>query len=194
MLIYREMDAHAEAAPPPPPDPLLQICWKLGPALVAGNSVIVKPSEVTPLSTVHLHKLMIEAGIPPRAIQLLTAGGQSVGPTLTESPDVDLVSFTGGLSTGKSIIKSCADSIKRCCVELGGKNPNIVFADTPLDLAIDVILTAVFLHAGQVCSSGTRLIIEDKGTFADEVVRGVVERAQRISLGNGMDPQSEVSF
>lgn len=167
-------------------DPLLQVCWKLAPALVAGNSCIVKPSEVTPLSTIYLHKLMLEAGVPPRAIQLLTAGGQSVGPTLTESPDVDLVSFTGGLSTGRSIIRSCAETVKRCCVELGGKNPNVVFADVPLDIAIDLVLTAVFVHSGQVCSSGARLIIEDKGTFADDVIRGVVDRAQRIVLGNGL--------
>lgn len=166
-------------------DPLLQICWKLAPALVAGNSCIVKPSEVTPLSTIFLHRIMLEAGVPANAIQLLTAGGQSVGPTLTEHPDVDLVSFTGGLSTGQSIIRSCASTVKRCCVELGGKNPNIVFADTPLDIAIDVVLTAVFTHSGQVCSSGTRLIIENKGTFADDVVKGVVERSKQIVLGNG---------
>jgi len=152
---------------------------------VAGNSCIVKPSEVTPLSTIFLHRIMLEAGVPPKAIQLLTAGGQSVGPTLTEHKDVDLVSFTGGLSTGQSIIRSCASTVKRCCVELGGKNPNVVFADTPLDIAIDIVLTAVFTHSGQVCSSGTRLIIENKGTFADDVVKGVVKRAQQIVLGNG---------
>lgn len=168
-------------------DPLLQICWKLGPALVAGNSCIVKPSEVTPLSTIFLHKLMLEAGVPPQAIQLLTAGGQSVGPTLTEHKDVDLVSFTGGLATGRSIIRSCAETVKRCCVELGGKNPNVIFSDVPLDIAVDMALTAVFVHSGQVCSSGARLIIEDKGTFADDVVRGVVDRAQKIVLGNGLD-------
>lgn len=167
--------------------PLLQICWKLAPALVAGNSCIVKPSEVTPLSTIYLHKLMLEAGVPPPAIQLLTAGGQSVGPTLTTHPDVDLVSFTGGLSTGRNIIKSCAESVKRCCVELGGKNPNVVFADVPLQIAIDLVLTAVFIHSGQVCSSGARLIIEDKGSFADDVVAGVAKRAQQIVLGNGLE-------
>lgn len=167
--------------------PLLQICWKLAPALVAGNSCIVKPSEVTPLSTIFLHRIMLEAGVPSKAIQLLTAGGQSVGPTLTTHPDVDLVSFTGGLSTGRNIIRSCAESVKRCCVELGGKNPNVVFADVPLQIAIDLVLTAVFIHSGQVCSSGARLIIEDKGTFADDVVKGVAERAKMIVLGNGAD-------
>lgn len=173
--------------------PLLQICWKLAPALVAGNSCIVKPSEVTPLSTIYLHNLMLEAGVPPKALQLLTAGGQSVGPTLTTHPDVDLVSFTGGLSTGRNIIRSCAETVKRCCVELGGKNPNVVFADVPLKVAIDLVLTAVFIHSGQVCSSGARLIIEDKGTFADDVVRGVAERAKMIVLGNGAEKGVEVS-
>lgn len=171
--------------------PLLQICWKLAPALVAGNSCIVKPSEVTPLSTIYLHKLMLEAGVPPQAIQILTAGGQSVGPTLTTHPSVDLVSFTGGLATGRSIIRSCAETVKRCCVELGGKNPNVIFSDVPLDIAIDMALTAVFVHSGQVCSSGARLIIEDKGSFANDVVAGVVERAQQIVLGNGLEKDTE---
>ncbi|PWN45203.1 putative aldehyde dehydrogenase [Ceraceosorus guamensis] len=169
--------------------PLLQICWKLAPALAAGNACIIKPSEVTPLVTIELVKLMLEAGVPPKALQLLTAGGESVGPTLTESEDVDLVSFTGGLNTGRSILKSAAGTVKRTCVELGGKNPQVVFADTPLDRAIDTVLTSVFLHSGQVCTSATRLIVEE--SIADAVVSGVVERASQIRLGNGLDPSSE---
>ncbi|KAJ1036327.1 hypothetical protein NDA13_000207 [Ustilago tritici] len=169
--------------------PLLQICWKLAPALATGNAVIIKPSEVTPLSTIHLVKLLIEAGAPKRSVQLLTAAGASVGPRLTEHPDVDLVSFTGGLDTGRRIISSCAGTVKRCTVELGGKNPNIVFADCDLEWAIDTVVTAVFLHSGQVCSSGARLIVEE--SIADKLVAGVVERAKRIHMGNGMDPASE---
>ncbi|CDS82009.1 probable aldehyde dehydrogenase (mitochondrial) [Sporisorium scitamineum] len=169
--------------------PLLQICWKVAPALATGNAVIIKPSEVTPLSTIHFVKLLIEAGAPTGSVHLLTAGGASVGPTLTEHPDVDLVSFTGGLDTGRRIIASCAGTVKRCTVELGGKNPNVVFADCDLEWAIDTVTTAVFLHSGQVCSSGARLIVEE--SIADKLVAGVVERAKRIQMGNGMDPASE---
>ncbi|SPO29139.1 probable aldehyde dehydrogenase [Ustilago trichophora] len=169
--------------------PLLQICWKVAPALATGNAVIIKPSEVTPLSTVHFVKLLVEAGAPVGSVQLLTAGGAAVGPTLTEHPDVDLVSFTGGLDTGRRIISSCAGTVKRCTVELGGKNPNIVFADCDLEWAIDTVVTGVFLHSGQVCSSGARLIVEE--SIADKLVAGVVERAKRIQMGNGMDPSSE---
>ncbi|GAC75316.1 aldehyde dehydrogenase [Moesziomyces antarcticus T-34] len=169
--------------------PLLQICWKVAPALATGNAVIIKPSEVTPLSTVHFVKLLVEAGAPVGSVQLLTAGGAGVGPTLTEHPDVDLVSFTGGLDTGRRIIASCAGTVKRCTVELGGKNPNVVFGDCDLDWAIDTVVTAVFLHSGQVCSSGARLIVEE--SIADRLVAGVVERAKRIQMGNGMDAASE---
>lgn len=169
--------------------PLLQICWKVAPALATGNAVIIKPSEVTPLSTIHFVKLLIEAGAPTGSVQLLTAGGAAVGPTLTEHADVDLVSFTGGLDTGRRIIASCATTVKRCTVELGGKNPNIVFADCDLDWAIDTVATAVFLHSGQVCSSGARLIVEE--SIADKLVAGVAERAKRIHMGNGMDAASE---
>ncbi|KAK0543126.1 hypothetical protein OC845_006275 [Tilletia horrida] len=169
--------------------PLLQVCWKLAPALVAGNAVIIKPSEVTPLSTIHLVKILIECGYPVGSVQLLTAGGAEIGSVLTESPDVDLVSFTGGLQTGRAVIRSCAETIKRCTVELGGKNPNIVFADVDLDIAIDTVTTAVFVHSGQVCSSGTRLIVEE--SIADALVAGVVAKARKIVLGNGLDPKAE---
>ncbi|KAK0563352.1 hypothetical protein OC844_002243 [Tilletia horrida] len=169
--------------------PILQICWKLAPALATGNAVIIKPSEVTPLSTIHIVKLLLEAGIPAGAVQLLTAGGAEIGPTLTGSEDVDLVSFTGGLQTGRAVIRSCAETIKRCTVELGGKNPNIVFADVDLDIAIDTVTTAVFTHSGQVCSSGTRLIVEE--SIADALVAGVVRKARKIVMGNGLDPASE---
>lgn len=169
--------------------PILQLCWKLAPALAAGNVVIIKPSEVTPLSTIYLVRLMLEAGFPPQSVQLLTACGASVGPTLTESREVDMVSFTGGLATGRNISKACADTVKRCALELGGKNPNVVFADCDLDWAIDNVLTAVFVHSGQVCSAGARLIVEE--VIADRLVAGVAERAQQIRMGNGLDPNSE---
>lgn len=165
--------------------PLLQISWKVAPALVAGNTVVLKPSEVTPLTTVHLVRLLEEAGAPPGVVNLVLGAGGAVGPALTSHPAVDLVSFTGGLATGRAIAKAAADTVKRVTVELGGKNPNIVFADVDLDVAVDTVLTGVFLHSGQVCSAGTRLIVEE--SIADELVAGVVERARRIRFGNGLD-------
>jgi betaine-aldehyde dehydrogenase len=106
-----------------------------------------------------------------------------------ESPDVDLVSFTGGLDTGRAIMRTAAETVKKVALELGGKNPNVVFADAPLDAAVDYALTAVFLHAGQVCSAGTRLIVED--SLHDEFVAELVRRTGRIRLGSGLDPRSQ---
>ncbi len=165
--------------------PLLQMCWKVAPALAVGNTVLLKPSEVTPLSTVHLVRLLAEAGYPAGSVGLLLGGGAAVGPVLTGHPAVDLVSFTGGLDTGRAIIRTAAETVKRTTVELGGKNPQVVFADVDLETAVDVVLTGVFLHAGQVCSAGTRLIVED--SIADALVAGVADRAERIRLGNGFD-------
>jgi betaine-aldehyde dehydrogenase len=169
--------------------PLLQLSWKLAPALAAGNTCVVKPSEVTPLSSRLLVRLCVEAGTPDGVVNLLLGDGPGVGAPLTSHPDVDMVSFTGGLATGQAIIHAGAATVKRTAVELGGKNPNIVFADTDLDLAADFALTAVFLHSGQVCSAGARLIVED--AMHDELVAEIGRRAELIRLGDGRDPASE---
>ncbi len=168
--------------------PLLQVSWKLAPALAAGCTCVVKPSEVTPLTTVLLVALLEEAGVPAGAVNLVLGGG-AVGAALVEHDDVDLVSFTGGLATGQSIIRASAATVKRVAVELGGKNPNIVFADTDLTTVVDNALTAVFLHSGQVCSAGARLIVQDE--VYDAVVAGVAAGAERIRIGDGTDPASE---
>ncbi|MEZ0165465.1 aldehyde dehydrogenase family protein [Kineococcus sp. LSe6-4] len=165
--------------------PLLQMCWKVAPALAAGNTLVLKPSEVTPLSTVHLVRLLAEAGVPDGVVNLVLGSGAAVGQVLTEHPAVDLVSFTGGLQTGRSILRATAETVKRTTVELGGKNPHVVFADVDLDRAVDAVLTGAFLHSGQVCSAGTRLIVEE--SVADDLVAGVVDRARRIRFGNGLD-------
>ena len=168
--------------------PLLQISWKVAPALAAGCTVVVKPSEVTPLSTVRLVALLEEAGVPAGAVNLVLGAGP-VGAALVEHEGVDLVSFTGGLSTGQAVLRAAAATVKKVSVELGGKNPNIVFADTDLDVVVDNALTAVFLHAGQVCSAGARLIVQDE--VYDAVVAGVAAGAERIRIGDGLDPASE---
>jgi betaine-aldehyde dehydrogenase len=170
--------------------PLLQLSWKVAPALAAGNTCVIKPSEVTPLTSVLLVRLLEEAGAPPGVVNIVLGDGPGVGAPLTEHPDVDMVSFTGGLTTGQAIIRASAATVKRVAVELGGKNPNVVFADTDFETAVDNVLTAVFLHSGQVCSAGARLIVQDE--LADELVAEVARRADRIRLGNGFDEGVEV--
>ncbi len=169
--------------------PLLQISWKVAPALAAGCSFILKPSELTPSTAIHLIKLIEEAGAPAGVANLVTGSGAAFGDTLTTDPRVDFVSFTGGLPTGKRIIIKAAETVKRVALELGGKNPNIIFADADLDVAIDFAVTAAFLHSGQVCSAGTRLIVERP--IHDQVVQEIVRRAKQIRLGGPADLTAE---
>jgi len=173
--------------------PLLQLSWKLAPALAAGCTCVIKPSEVTPLTSVLLVRLVEEAGVPPGVVNILLGTGPAVGAPLTAHPDVDMVSFTGGLATGQAIIRASAETVKRVAVELGGKNPNIVFADAAdnggFETVVDNALTAVFLHSGQVCSAGARLIVE--ASVADELVAELATRAEAIRIGNGLDPSSQ---
>ena len=170
--------------------PLLQLSWKVAPAIVAGNTMVIKPSEVTPLTSVMLVRLLEEAGVPQGVVNIVLGDGPGVGAPLTEHPAVDMISFTGGLATGQSIIRASASTVKRVAVELGGKNPNIVFADTDFETAVDYAITAVFLHSGQVCSAGARLIVQDE--MHDDLVAEIGRRAERIRLGNGLDEGSEV--
>ncbi|WP_308251782.1 aldehyde dehydrogenase family protein [Rhodococcoides kroppenstedtii] len=173
--------------------PLLQMSWKVAPALAAGCTVVLKPSEVTPLSTVLFVRALVEAGVPDGVVNLVHGPGADVGTALTTDPDVDLVSFTGGAATGTAILTATAPLLTRVALELGGKNPHVVFADavTPdrVEATVDRVLTGAFLHSGQVCSAGTRLIVEE--TVAERVVDEVVRRARRIVLGPGLDASSE---
>jgi betaine-aldehyde dehydrogenase len=134
--------------------PLLQASWKLAPALAAGNTIVVKPAELTPLTTIRVFELMEEVGLPARCGQPRARGRVPVGAELSTQPDVDLMSFTGGIETGQQVMRAAAGNVKKIALELGGKNPNIVFADADFDHAVDHALLAVFLHAGQVCSAG----------------------------------------
>ncbi|MFJ4367871.1 aldehyde dehydrogenase family protein [Streptomyces chartreusis] len=169
--------------------PLLQASWKVAPALAAGNSFVLKPSEITPLTTIAMMRLIEEAGAPPGVANLVLGSGATVGAALTSHPEVDLVSFTGGLSTGRSIMASAAQGPRNIALELGGKNPNIVFADADFDAAVDYALDAAFLHAGQVCSAGSRLMVED--SLHDRFVEAYAERARAIRLGNGLEDGTE---
>lgn len=169
--------------------PLLQTSWKVAPALAAGCTFVLKPSELTPSTAVWLVEALTAEGLPAGVANLVLGAGDRVGPALTEAPEVDLVSFTGGLVTGRRIMAAAAPTVKRVALELGGKNPNVVFADADLEAAIDNALTAIFLDSGQVCSAGARLIVED--SVHDEVVEELVRRAARIRLGGPFDEQAE---
>ncbi|MFD6920901.1 aldehyde dehydrogenase family protein [Streptomyces sp. NPDC059944] len=169
--------------------PLLQTAWKVAPALAAGNTFVLKPSELTPHTAIHLMRLLEEAGVPPGVANLVLGAGPEAGAPLADHPGVDLVSFTGGLATGRALMAAAAGTVKKVALELGGKNPNIVFADADFETAVDMALTAVFLHSGQVCSAGARLLVEDglHDRFVDEVVR----RASRIRLGGPFDERAQ---
>ncbi|MFE3761296.1 aldehyde dehydrogenase family protein [Streptomyces sp. NPDC059104] len=174
--------------------PLLQASWKIAPALAAGNTFVLKPSEITPLSTAALIGLLVEAGLPAGVANLVTGPGDPVGARLAAHPDVDLVSFTGGLTSGTKVMRAAADSVKKVALELGGKNPNVVFADAcateeGFDTAVDQALNAAFMHSGQVCSAGSRLIVEEG--VAERFVAELARRADRIRLGRGTDPGVE---
>ena len=169
--------------------PLLQASWKVAPALVAGCSFILKPSELTPSTAIHLMKIIQEAGTPTGVANLILGAGAVAGAPLTQDSRVDLVSFTGGLITGKWIMAAASETVKKIALELGGKNPNIIFADADLDAAIDNAVTAVFLHSGQVCSAGTRLLVER--SIHDRVVSEIVRRARAIRMGGPDDLLAE---
>ncbi|MEJ7706583.1 MAG: aldehyde dehydrogenase family protein [Nocardioidaceae bacterium] len=169
--------------------PLLQTSWKVAPALAAGNTFVLKPSELTPSTAILLMRYLDEAGLPPGVGNLVLGAGATAGGPLSTHPDVDLVSFTGGLETGRHLMAAAAPTVKKVALELGGKNPNLVFADADREAALDFALTAVFLHSGQVCSAGARLIIED--SIKDDFVDELVVRARQIRLGGPFDPQAE---
>ncbi|ONI79411.1 betaine-aldehyde dehydrogenase [Actinosynnema sp. ALI-1.44] len=169
--------------------PLLQAVWKVAPALAAGNTFVLKPSELTPSTAILLMRTLQEAHLPDGVANLVLGAGAQVGAPLAEHPDVDLVSFTGGLATGTRIAASAAATVKKVALELGGKNPNIVFADADFETAVDYAITAVFLHSGQVCSAGARLIVQNE--LHDELVDEIVRRTERIRLGGPFDPNAE---
>jgi betaine-aldehyde dehydrogenase len=170
--------------------PLLQASWKMAPALAAGNTIVMKPSEDTPLTTVKVTELAEEAGFPKGVVNLVLGPGPTAGHELAASMDVDLISFTGGIQTGRSIMTAAAGNMKKIAFELGGKNPNIIFADTDFDTAVDYVLNGIFFHAGQVCSAGARLIVED--SVHDKLIDAVVKRARNIRMGDAFDPKTEM--
>ena len=170
--------------------PLLMAAWKLAPALAAGNTCILKPSELTPLTALRLATWIEELEFPKGVVNIVLGAGAVVGHTIAASDLVDKVAFTGGTKTGRSIMQAATGNLKKISLELGGKSPNVVFADADFDTAVDYALFGIFANAGQVCSAGSRLLVEE--SIADKFVKAVVERAKKIKVGDGFDPSAEM--
>ncbi len=170
--------------------PLSASIWKIGPALATGCTVVLKPAEEAPLSPLRLAELCLEAGVPPGVVNVVPGYGETAGAALAAHMDVDKVAFTGSHLTGQSIIRASAGNLKRVSLELGGKSPDIVFADADLNQAVPGSGMAVFANSGQICSAGTRLFVERK--IYDEFVGRVAEFGKTLRVGDGRDPETQV--
>jgi len=170
--------------------PLLMAAWKLGAALACGNTIVLKPAEQTPLSALRLGELLDEAGIPPGVVNIVTGLGETAGAAIAAHPDIDKVAFTGSTEVGRLILRAAAGNLKRVSLELGGKSPNIVFADADLDQAAIGAASAIFFNHGQCCCAGSRLFIEEKAY--DKILPKLIDYSQSIKLGPGMDTTTEM--
>ncbi len=170
--------------------PLLMASWKIAPCLATGNVSILKPAEETPLTALRLAELMLEAGVPEGVINVVPGFGHTAGAALSAHPDVDKIAFTGSTEVGKLIVQAASGNLKKVSLELGGKSPNIVFADADIDAAVMGSANAIFFNCGQVCVAGSRLYVEAK--IFDKVVEGVSEFAKKIRVGSGLDPQTQM--
>ncbi len=167
--------------------PLLMAAWKLAPALAAGNCVVFKPSELTPLSAIELFRIFDAVGLPPGTANLVLGTGANAGHALALSHDVDMITFTGSTRTGQAIASAAVGNLKKVALELGGKSPNIVFADADLEGAVEWAMVGVFFNQGEVCSAGSRLLVE--ASLKDRFVARLAERANAMTIGAGLgDP------
>ncbi|MBX9876837.1 MAG: aldehyde dehydrogenase family protein [Candidatus Obscuribacterales bacterium] len=170
--------------------PLLMAAWKLAPALAAGNTCVLKPSEYTPLTAVRLAEILNELELPAGVVNIVLGGGSNVGQPIAESTLVDKIAFTGSVKTGKLIASAALSNLKKVTLELGGKSPMVVFPDFDLDIAVDYALFAIYCNAGQVCSAGSRMIVEE--SIYDDFVKKMVARAKKIKVGPGLDENTEM--
>jgi aldehyde dehydrogenase (NAD+) len=169
--------------------PLLLASWKLGPALACGNTVVLKPAEQTPLTTLMLGELAMEAGFPAGVINILT-GGPDTGKAIVAHPGIDKIAFTGSTAVGKEIMRGAADTLKRVTLELGGKSPNIVFSDADVDGAVKGAINGIFYGKGEVCNAGSRLFLESK--LKDEFTEKLVARASKMRPADPLDPKTRL--
>lgn len=170
--------------------PLAMAVAKIAPALAVGCTVVLKPAEQTPLSTVRLGELILEAGIPSGVVNIVTGYGETAGRALVAHPGVDKIAFTGSTPVGKEILRACAGNLKRVTLELGGKSPVFIFPDAAIGPATDVAARGIFMNTGQVCAAGSRLFVHER--IFDQVVEGVVERARALRVGAGTDPATDM--
>jgi aldehyde dehydrogenase (NAD+) len=170
--------------------PLMFTSWKMAPALAAGNTIVIKPSEITPLSTLKIGELMLEVGFPPGVVNIVPGYGQHAGQRIAEHPDVGKVAFTGSTATGRRVVEASAGNLKKVQLELGGKGPNIVFEDADLMPAIGGSAFAIFHNQGQACIAGSRLVLHEK--IADAFLEKFVGLAKSIKLGDPLDPKTEM--
>jgi aldehyde dehydrogenase (NAD+) len=169
--------------------PLLMLAWKWGPALACGNTIVMKPAEQTPLTALRLGELAMEAGFPAGVINLINGMGETTGAAMVVHPDIDKIAFTGHVDTAKIIQKAAADTLKRVTFELGGKSPNVIFADADMEQAVAGAFHAIFFHGGQCCTAGSRLFVEDK--VRQEFVERLAEKSKERKLGDPLDPKTE---
>ena len=170
--------------------PLLLACWKIGPALAAGNTMIIKPASVTPLTALKFAALCAEVGLPPGVVNVLPGPGARVGQALVEHPGVDKIAFTGETETGRGILRGAAGTLKRVTLELGGKSPNIVFADADLGAAAKGALIGIFYGKGEICAAGSRLLVQQDARAG--LVATLAERAAKMTPGDPMDPKTRL--
>ncbi|NUM79293.1 aldehyde dehydrogenase family protein [bacterium] len=170
--------------------PLITAARKIAPAIAAGNTVVVKPSEFTPLSTLKLAEIFAEAGLPEGVFNVVTGYGKTAGAALVAHPDVDGIAFTGSTTTGQEIMKTAALTMKRLSLELGGKSPNIVFADSDIDTTVKMAAAAIFYNKGEVCTAGSRLLVEEK--IHDEFLEKLAARAAKMVPGDPLNPETKL--
>jgi aldehyde dehydrogenase (NAD+) len=170
--------------------PLKMAVWKLGLALAAGNTVVLKPSELTPCTALELAKIIHEIGFPPGVVNIVPGFGEDAGAELVRNPLVDKISFTGSTAVGKRVMTMSAENLKKITLECGGKSANIVLDDADLDLAVDGAMYAIFYHQGQCCEAGTRLLLHEK--IHDEFVNRLVAKTKRLTLGDPSNPATDL--
>ncbi|CAN5858085.1 aldehyde dehydrogenase DhaS [soil metagenome] len=170
--------------------PLLMAVWKVAPALACGNTIVLKPAEQTPLSALELAGIGAEAGLPPGVLNVLPGFGESAGAALVRHPDVDKIEFTGSTAVGRIIMREAAESLKKVSLELGGKSPNIVFADADLEAAARGAFSAIFYNTGQCCTAGSRLIVHE--SVKQQLLDTLVQRAGKMQPGDPLDPKTRL--
>ena len=170
--------------------PLLMAAWKLAPAICAGCTMVLKPAEQTPLTVLELASSFADAGLPPGVVNIVTGDGDTTGAAIVEHPDVDKIAFTGSAEVGKTIMRAAAGTLKKISLELGGKSPNIFFADADFEVAVDGALFGVFFNQGEVCSAGSRILVQR--SIYKKFVDAMVEKAKTITLGPPLDRETKM--